>query len=186
MLRRRRWGRRVDQKSCSVLTLSNMQRVHSMARLLVFLVVSCISISASSAPRTKVESISGRIVAYANPVTCVNGNAYCSMIVHVQDPRDIPSEFIQVPFSLPCGEAPNWITARSSLQKFRLIREKDSDSVLKEFMECSSDSPSNHAAQPCAPMPIWKRVPHTERDPLPFGQRVPCYRSADLPLTPVV
>src|SRR5271169_6017377 len=161
-----------------------MQRVHSVARLIVFLVVFWTSISAFPAPRAKV--VSGRIVAYANPVTCVNGNAYWSMIVHVQDPKDIPSEFIQVPFSLPCGEAPNWLTARSSLQKFRLIREKNSDSVLKEFMECSSESPSGQAAQPCAPMPIWKHVPDTERDRLPFGQRVPCYRSADLPLTPVV
>lgn len=176
-----RWG-----FFAGVLTLSDMKRRHLMPRLLVFLVVFCTSILAFSAPHAKVESISGRIVAYANPLTCLNGNAYWSMIIHVHDPRNIPSEFIQVPFSLPCGEAPEWLTAKSPLQKFRLIREKDSDSVRKEFMECSSDSPSGHAAQPCAPVPIWKRVPDTERDRLPFGQRVPCYRSADLPLTPVV
>lgn len=70
--------------------------MHSMPRLLVFLVVFCTGISAFSAPHAKVESISGRIVAYANPLTCLNGNAYGSMIIHVQYPRDIPSEFIQV------------------------------------------------------------------------------------------
>jgi hypothetical protein len=170
----------------SVLTLSNMQRRHSMLKLLVFLAVFCTSISAVSAPRARVESISGRIVAYASPVTCLNGNAYWSMVVHVQEPNAIPSEFVQVHFSLPCGESPDWLIAKSSIQKFRLIREKDSDSVLKEFMECSSESPSGHAAQPCAPMPIWKRVPDAARDRLPFGQRVPSYRSADLPLAPVV
>jgi len=157
-----------------------------MPRLLVFLVVLWTSVSAFSAPHTRVESISGRIVAYANPLTCLNGNAYWSMIIHVQDPGGILSEFIQVPFSLPCGAAPEWLTAKSSFQKFRLIREKDSDSVLKEFMECGGDSPSGHAAQPCPPMPIWKRVPDAERDKLPFGQRVPCYHSVDLPLAPVV
>src|SRR5580700_11493121 len=163
-----------------------MQRVHSMPRALVFLVLFCTSISAFSAPHTKIESISGRIVAYAGPLTCLNGNAYWSMIVHVQDPRGTPSEFIQVSFSLSCGEAPDWLTSKSSLRKFRLVREKDSDTVLKEFMECGSAFPGGRAAQPCAPIPIWKRVPDTERDKLPFGQRVPCYRSVDLPLVPVV
>src|SRR5580700_7021647 len=164
-----------------------MQRMHYVQKLvLMFLVFFCASVSAFSAPRAKVESVSGRIVAYADPLTCLNGNAYWSMIIHVQDPSDPHSEFIQVSFSLPCGRAPEWLNAKPSFQKFRLIREKDSDSVLKEFMECSSESPSGHAAQPCSPMPIWKHVPDTERDRLPFGQRVPCYRSADLSLTPVV
>jgi hypothetical protein len=157
-----------------------------MPRLLVFLVVLCASVSAFSAPHARVESVSGRIVAYANPLTCLNGNAYWSMIIHVQDSRGIPSEFIQVPFSLPCGEAQEWLTAKSSFQKFRLIREKDSDSVLKEFMECGGESLSGDASQPCQPMPIWKRVTDAERDKLPFGQRVPCYRSVDLPLAPVI
>jgi hypothetical protein len=186
MLRRSRWGRPGNQICRSVLTFSNMQRMHSMPRLLVVLVVFCTSISAFSAPRSKVENISGRIVVYANPLTCLNGNSYWSMIIHVQDPRDISSEFIQVPFSVPCSEAPGWLPTKSSFQTFRLIREKDSDSVLKEFMECGGEPPSGGAPQPCPTMPIWRRVPGTERYKLPFGQRVPCYRSVDLPLAPVV
>src|SRR5580692_186349 len=109
-----------------------MQGMHSAPKPVLFLVFFCASVSACSARGAKVESISGRIVAYAGPLTCLNGNAYWSMIVHVQDPRGTPSEFIQVSFSLSCGEAPDWLTSKSSLRKFRLVREKDSDTVLKE------------------------------------------------------
>jgi hypothetical protein len=163
-----------------------MQGMHSAPKPVLFLVFFCASVSAFSARGAKVESISGRIVAYADPLTCLNGNAYWSMIIHVQDPSDPHSEFIQVSFSLPCSKAPEWLTAKPSSQKFHLIREKDPDSVLQEFMECSSESPSSREAQPCSPVPIWKHVPDTERDRLPFGQRVPCYRSVDLPLTPAI
>jgi len=35
-------------------------------------------------------------------------------------------------------------------------------------------------------IPIWKYLPGEEGEKLPFGQVVPCYRSVDLPLVPVV
>src|SRR5580704_4537782 len=95
-----------------------MQRMHYVQKLvLMFLVFFCASVSAFSAPRAKVESVSGRIVAYADPLTCLNGNAYWSMIIHVQDPSDPHSEFIQVSFSLPCGRAPEWLNAKPSFSE---------------------------------------------------------------------
>jgi hypothetical protein len=155
-----------------------------MSRLLAFLSIFCSSILAFAARPAKIEVISGRIVAYASELACLNGNTYWSMIIHVQDPIDVASEFVEVSFSLPCAEEPKWLTGKSSFRKFRLIREKDSDAVLKEFMDCVDDSGGR--ATECQPIPIWKHVPDTEREKLPFGQRVPSYRSADLPLVPVV
>ena len=138
-------------------------------------------------PSSKVETMAGRIVAYFDGLTCLNGNAYWSMLIHVQDhATDIPSQFVEVRFSLPCNKSPEWLTRKSSRQKFRLTRDRDSDSVLKEFVDCASDYPTGHTPESCSHVPMWRRVPNAEHEKLPFGQRVPSYRSVDLPLVPVV
>jgi|SRR5208282_275006 len=142
---------------------------------------------AFSEPSSKVETVAGRIVAYSEELMCLNGSAYWSMLIHVQDhARDIPSQFVEVPFSLPCDKSPEWLTQKSFLQKFRLKRNQDADSVLKEFMDCGPDSPTGGAAKPCLHVPLWKRVPGAEPVKLPFGQRVSSYLSVDLPLAPVL
>jgi hypothetical protein len=137
-------------------------------------------------PSPKIETMTGQIVAYSNGLACLNGNAYWSMLIHVQDHATDPSQFVEVRFSLPCNKSPEWITRKPPLQKFRLTRDQDSDSVLKEFMDCGAESPSGHTSQPCPQIAMWKRVPGAEVEKLPFGQRVPSYRSVDLPLAPVV
>ena len=131
--------------------------------------------------------MAGKIVAYSEGLVCLNGNAYWSMLIHVQDHApDVPSQFVEVRFSLPCDKSPEWITGKSSVQKFRLTRDQDADSVLKEFIDCATESPSGPAPVPCPQVQMWKRVPSAEQEKLPFGQRVPSYRSVDLPLAPVV
>ena len=101
------------------------------------------------------------------------------MLIHVQDHApQASSQFIEVRFSLPCKESPKWLTQKPPVEKFRLRREQDADSVLKEFLDC--------APEPCHRMPMWKRVPSAENERLPFGQIVPSYRSIDLSLVPVV
>jgi len=131
--------------------------------------------------------MAGRIVAYSDGLMCLNGNAYWSMLIHVQDPAtDVASQFVEVQFSLPCNKSPEWLTRKSPLQKFRLTRDQDADSVLEEFIDCAAESPSGHTPEPCPRVLMWKRVPGAESEKLPFGHRVPSYRSVDLPLVPVV
>jgi hypothetical protein len=142
---------------------------------------------AYSDPSSKIETMAGRIVAYSKGLMCLNGNAYWSMLIHVQDhATDVPAQFIEVRFSLPCNKSPEWLTRKSSLRNFRLTHDQDADSVLKEFIDCATESPSGHTSEPCPHVPMWKRVPGAEHEKLPFGQRVPGYSSVDLPLTPVV
>ena len=142
---------------------------------------------AFSEPSSKVETMAGRIVAYSDGLTCLNGNAYWSMLIHVQDhATDVPSQFVEVGFSVPCNKSPEWLTRKSSLQKFRLTRDQDADSVLKEFIDCATESPNGHTPESCPHVPMWKLVPNAEYEKLPFGKRVPSYRSVDLPLAPVV
>ena len=100
---------------------------HLVARVLVFLGIVYTSIFAFSTPTPAKEIVSGRIVAYAGPLTCLNENAYWSMVIRVQSPKEDASQFIRVQFSLPCGDEPQWLKAKSSIQKFHLIREKESD-----------------------------------------------------------
>ena len=138
--------------------------------------------AAFSQPLLKAEAITGRIVAYEKPLVCLNGNAYWLMLIHVQDQAtDLSARFVQVHFSLPCNESPQWLNRKPSVQKFRLIREQDADSVLKEFLTCAADS-----GEKCPPVPMWRFVPGAESEKLPFGHLVPSYRSLDLPLVPVV
>jgi hypothetical protein len=142
---------------------------------------------AFSARSSKVETMAGQIVAYSGGLTCLNGNAYWSLLIQVpHHARDARSQFVEVRFSLPCNKSPEWLTHKSSIQKFRLMRDQDSDSVLKEFMDCGPESPSGGAPRPCLQVPMWKRVPGAELAKLPFGQRVPGYLSVDLPVVPTV
>ena len=142
---------------------------------------------AFSEPSPKIETMTGKIVAYSNGLVCLNGNSYWSMLIQVQDHApDVPSQFVEVRFSLPCNKSPEWITRKSSLRKFRLTRDHDADAVLKESMDCSTESPSGHTSEPCPHVAMWKRVPGAELEKLPFGQRVPSYRSVELSLAPVV
>jgi hypothetical protein len=142
---------------------------------------------AFSEPSSTVETIAGRIVAYSGGLACLNGNSYWTMLIHVEgDAKEMRSQFVEVNFSLPCNKSPEWLTRKPSLQKFRLTREQGADSVLKEFIECTAESSSGHPQEPCSHLPMWKPVPGAELEKLPFGQRVPSYRSMDLPLAPVV
>lgn len=156
-----------------------------MARTLsyTFLVWACLqSLSASSAHP---KLVSGKIIAYAGPLACLNGNAYWSMIIHVRTPKDIRAPLIRVNFSLPCNESPKWLSAKPSLQRFRLVRDKNSDAVLEEFMG-SVDQKTGKTTKQDPSFPIWKHLPGTEQEKLPFGKIVPSYRSVDLPLEPVL
>jgi hypothetical protein len=152
--------------------------------LMGILTSTCLAFSEHS---SKIETMAGRIVAYSNGLMCLNGNAYWSMLIHIQDhATDVPSQFVEVQFSLPCNKSPEWLTRKSSIQKFRLTRNEDADSVLREFIDCDAGSPSGHTPEPCSHVPMWKHVPSAEHEKLPFGQRVPSYLSVDLPLAPVI
>lgn len=138
-------------------------------------------------PSSKVETVAGRIVAYSDGLMCLNGSAYWSILIHVENQSpDISPQFVEVRFSLPCDKSPEWLTRKSHLRKFRVKRDEEADSVLKEFMDCGPEPPSAGAPETCLNVPIWKRVPGAEPAKLPFGQRVPSYLSVDLPLVPVV
>lgn len=149
-----------------------------MRRVLLTLCITCLVSPTFSSSRAQPEAISGQIVAYSMSPACLNGNDYWSMLIRVQRPKDIPSKLIRVEFSLPCGKSPDWISRKPSIQKFRLVRQKDCDVALAGLTD--EDSKQGLA------LPIWKYPSGTEHSALPFGQVVPCYRSMDLPLAPVV
>lgn len=92
--------------------------------------------------------------------------------------KNIQSEFIRVDFTLPCGKSLEWMSSKPSVQKFRLIRQKECDSALSGSVD--KESQENPI------LPIWEYPPGAEHERLPFGQVLPCYRSLDLPLIPVV
>jgi len=150
-----------------------------MRSVLLGLCLTCASTCTWSTPRPRHETILGRVVAYSSFAACLNRNGYWSVIIRFQRAKDIRSEFIRVDFTLPCDKSPEWVSAKPSIQKFRLFRQKDCDAVLAEFM-------NSERKQDFLAIPIWSRPPGAEQDTLPFGQVVPCYRSVDLPVAPVV
>lgn len=138
--------------------------------------------AALSEPPPKVETIRGQVVAYADGLMCLNGSAYWSMLIHVDDRTNaVLGKFIQVRFSLPCKKTPQWLNRKSHEEEFHLRRELDADSVLDEFLECSSET-----FEKCPQIPKWKVVPGAEDTKPPYGKIVPSYFSADLPLVPSV
>jgi len=66
------------------------------------------------------------------------------MVIRVQRFNDAGSEFIRVDFSLPCDKSPEWVSAKPSIQRFRLFRQKDCDAVLVGSMAGSVST-----SQPC-------------------------------------
>lgn len=162
-----------------ILTILGVTR--SLAEcILLFGILSGV-IPASPAPVSHVETITGRIVAYSNVMMCLNGNAYWSILIHVKSgQKETTTDFITVDFTTPCGDLPDWLKGKSSYRKFRLIRNQELDATLTEFMDCKNTSGS------CPHVGIWKRVPETDDYSLPFGKRIPAYRSKDLPLVPVL
>jgi hypothetical protein len=155
--------------------------MHLSPRVLVLLVVFYAGIVAFGGQ----DTVAGRVVVYDRPLTCLNGNAYRSIIVRVEDPKRVGSKFIRVEFSHPCDKVPEWLRAKSRIQNFHLIRESERDEELKEFLDLVDESSINHVAKGPS-VAIWEHVPGAEREGLPFGQRLPCYRFKDLPPVPVV
>jgi len=152
-----------------------------MRTVLLMLCFTFASTTTSSASNPRRETILGRVVVYSSSPACLNGNAYWSMVIRVQGAKGNRSEFIRVDFSLPCDKSPEWVSAKPSIQKFRLLRQKDCDAVLKEFMDVQDTESKDHSA-----IPIWRHPSGEELDSLPFDQVIPCYRSVDLPLKPAV
>lgn len=149
-----------------------------MRSALLILCLTCASIPSLPPPGPRHETVTGRIVAYSPAMACLNGNAYWSMIVRVQQPKDAHSEFIRVDFSLPCKNFPEWVTTKPSIQKFHLFRQKNCEEVLAGS---AGDEPTQNSS-----MPFWKYPPGAEHVTLPFGETIRCCRSLDLPLVPVV
>lgn len=153
-------------------------RQKPMRSVLLILCLACASVSALFAPGTKHETMTGRVVAYSDGLVCLNGNAYWSMVIRVQKPKNARSQFIRVDFTLPCDKSPQWASAKGPIQKFHLARRQDCDEVLGGSI---AGEPN-----PNLVLPIWNHPPGTENETLPFGQVLPCYRSLDLPFVPVV
>jgi hypothetical protein len=152
-----------------------LEPMRTVLLILCFIVASTTTTSASNLRR---ETVVGRVVAYSSSPACLNGNGCWSMVIRVQRSNGNRSEFIRVDFSLPCDKSPEWVTAKPSIQKFRLLRQKDCDAVLEKSMDTEPKELSVS--------PIWRHPPGEELDSLPFGEVIPCYRSIDLPLIPVV
>lgn len=144
--------------------------------------------------RQKTETISGQIVAYSSDFICTNGNGFWSMIIRVQSHKHIPSRLIKVDFSYPCEKSPEWVSAQSQVQKFRLFRQRYCDAVLKG--ESPADAERRYkdfnivhkddTIRYFPVLPIWRYPLGIEPFTLPFGEIVPCYRSVDLPLLPAL
>jgi hypothetical protein len=149
-----------------------------MRRFLLVLCFTCASILAHSAPAPRPVTIIGRVVAYSGALACLNGNGYWSVLIHVEQPKNLNSQLVRVDFSLPCGKSPEWISTNPFVKNFRLVRDKNADAVLSGCLqgECQDNQS----------LPIWKRPTDGKHDALPFGQLLPSYRSVDLPLAPVV
>lgn len=147
-----------------------------------FLVASALYavVGAAFTSHQREEAISGTVAAYSALPQCLNGNEYRSMVIHVQKPTDHHTSFLRVEFSLPCGQSADWLSKRPELKTFHLVRDRNCDQTLDEYIEFSDTETHQKSA-----IARWKR-PSGTAGALPFGQVLPCYRSVDLPYVPVL
>lgn len=147
-----------------------------MREILLALCFACACASAAALPAhpPQYETIVGQVAAYSGPLECFSGTGYWSVIVRVQEPKNSHSKFIRVEFSLPCEKSPAWISAKRSVQRFRLSRRKACDEVLKETMAMEQKREIR--------IPMWQYPPGATREGMPFGEVVPCYYPVDLPV----
>jgi len=148
-----------------------------------------------SAPRKhRAETISGLVVAYSNfPPACMNGNVYWSMVIRVQQRNDVDTQFIRVNFSIPCsGPPPRWISTKAAVHKFHVIRDESRDTVLTEFVDVAAGESragnlKRERSEPrTGKISLWQPSSGNESITLPFGQVLPSYRLADVPLAPLI
>jgi hypothetical protein len=131
-----------------------------------------------SQPAPQPKTISGQVIAYSVSPACLNGSGYWSVLIYVEHYKNQDAQRIRVDFSLLCGKDAEWISSSPMVKSFRLVRDKDADVVLSGCLqeECQQNQT----------LPIWKRPPAVDPHTLPFGQKLPSYRSVDLPMAPVV
>jgi hypothetical protein len=101
--------------------------------------------------------------------------------VKPQHPKDVHSSFIRVELAIPCDHSTDWITTKSNVRDFSLIRDKECDRKLEQFMDMEDENTHQKTL-----IPRWKHTDASEDIALPFGQIVPCYRSAQFPPVPVL
>ena len=134
-----------------------------MRSLFIISCILCASISTIAVPSPKHETIVGQVVAYSSSLACLNGITEWSMLIRVQHSEaDLP-KFLRVNFTLPCRQSPRWMSAKPSIQKFFLSRQRDCDEALAGSVEGANNQ--NLAI----PLPIWQYPPGSEHDKLPFG-----------------
>lgn len=128
-------------------------------------------------------------VGYSAIPSCLNGNAYWSMLIRLRPSKRAAVSFVQVAFSLPCGKEPKWVLAVPPSERFRVVRLKECDEAvltgtdrLEQLRNTGSCAPELTCVMPL--VPLWVHPPGTESIALPFGQVVPCYSSVDLPSVP--
>jgi hypothetical protein len=132
---------------------------------------------------SKAGTVAGRIIAHDRALSCLNGYAWWSVLIRVETPRTKRGspEYIRVNFSAPCTDIPEWLDAKSSVQKFKLIRDKKRDEVLEQFLPCVARPSSGDIPESCR-IPMWLFVPGAEHETLPFGKVIASYRFEKLPL----
>lgn len=114
--------------------------------------------NAGAAPRP--QTITGRLIAYSPPLTCMNGNGYWGVVIQTRRSKD-RAEFVRVELSLPCDKTLDWISTESRTRKFRLIRHEGCDAVIE------SSVPFEPGGER---FPLWKPVSGAEGVALPFGK----------------
>lgn len=137
---------------------------------------------AAGAPAPTYRLITGRVIGYTASLACLNGNADWSVLIRVKARKRDGSELIRLDFTLPCGESPDWARSGRTLRTFRLTRQKSCDQVLSGSVEGGKPP----GTMKDIPLPIWSYASSTTEEALPFGKILPCYRSKDLPLLPVL
>lgn len=143
-----------------------------VSAFVVLIIVSQGSFVGATRHDANIEQITGLVLAYDDlkpSLTCVE-NCETSLIVRLDPPSDKASSYIRV--DLKFGDRRNFpreLINGTRRWQFKVVRTTDRDEKLQEFI-LGEDVYGKEFKSP-----IWKRVPGTEGETLPFGEVLPSY-----------
>jgi hypothetical protein len=129
-------------------------------------------------------TIKGNVVAVsgAHSLTIFNGFVYPEIIIRVDEPKNLRSQFVRVILSIRAEQYQKWMASLPTSHSFRTIRQKLKDGLLTRSIPLLDASSGKEMGR----MPAWNNLPGFEKIQLPFDKPVMAFESIDWPVMPVI
>lgn len=112
----------------------------------------------------------------------LNGVVHTEIILRVDAPEYLASEFVRVSLSVPGEQFDNWMKSLSAVRRFRLKSLRKEDGLLIRSVPLISIDSGEELER----IPAWTPLSGHEKVRLPFDEPVMAFESVDWPPVPIL